>query len=237
MDWKAKLGIGGRKPGGKDGSGADDTPRRHTRHPAKGVTCPLGAVHDLSAGGMCLECKGKPSLSAGEATKVKLRTSAGAELVPVRVCWVKRKGLRGGWQVGLKFMGISQSQQERLKAIAKYGFIPEVDAEAQAATAEEALKKKVADAAAAAAASAGRPVDGSEVLASSAGMMAQIIRDNHPKVLGLEDDADMDAIRHAYRRKARACHPDLNPGPEALEKFMLLQEAYDALKRDYADAA
>lgn len=48
--------------------------------------------------------------------------------------------------------------------------------------------------------------------------------------LGVERDADSATIKKAYRRKARACHPDRNPDdPHATTKFQLLQEAFEIL--------
>jgi DnaJ-domain-containing protein 1 len=55
------------------------------------------------------------------------------------------------------------------------------------------------------------------------------------RVLGLEDASDPDAIKRAYRRLARAVHPDLQPGADAerrraLERrFAELTAAYEAL--------
>jgi molecular chaperone DnaJ len=50
------------------------------------------------------------------------------------------------------------------------------------------------------------------------------------EVLGVARDADVDAIRKAYRKLARKHHPDLNPGDKAAEeRFKGVQEAYDIL--------
>lgn len=49
--------------------------------------------------------------------------------------------------------------------------------------------------------------------------------------LGLETDADFDAVRTAYRALAKANHPDLKPGDaEAAQRFREVQAAYDVLK-------
>lgn len=49
-------------------------------------------------------------------------------------------------------------------------------------------------------------------------------------VLGLPEDADAAAVRRAYRRLARDCHPDANPDdPQAAERFLTLAAAYAVL--------
>jgi curved DNA-binding protein len=50
------------------------------------------------------------------------------------------------------------------------------------------------------------------------------------KVLGVERGADADAIKRAFRKLARQCHPDVNPGdPTAEAKFKEVSEAYEVL--------
>lgn len=49
-------------------------------------------------------------------------------------------------------------------------------------------------------------------------------------ILNLEKNADLQAVKRAYRRRAFELHPDLNPNdPEANQQFQLLNEAYVAL--------
>jgi DnaJ-domain-containing protein 1 len=53
--------------------------------------------------------------------------------------------------------------------------------------------------------------------------------------LGVDDAADLDAIKRAYRRLARALHPDLQPGADAVRRqtlerrFAEVTAAYEAL--------
>lgn len=50
------------------------------------------------------------------------------------------------------------------------------------------------------------------------------------QLLGVDATASAEAIKRAYRRRARASHPDHNPGSmEAEEEFKLLQRAYSVL--------
>src|SRR5215218_8704627 len=48
-------------------------------------------------------------------------------------------------------------------------------------------------------------------------------------VLGLTREAGDTDIKRAYRRLARDLHPDVNPDPEAKERFQEVTRAYEAL--------
>ena len=49
-------------------------------------------------------------------------------------------------------------------------------------------------------------------------------------ILGVERNASPEEIRFAYRRAARASHPDLHPGDAAaIERFKRVQVAYEVL--------
>ena len=49
-------------------------------------------------------------------------------------------------------------------------------------------------------------------------------------ILGLREDADEDEIKKAYRSKILQFHPDKNKSPDAADKFLEIQEAYNYLK-------
>jgi DnaJ domain len=50
-------------------------------------------------------------------------------------------------------------------------------------------------------------------------------------VLGLESDAEFDAIKVAWRMLAKANHPDVKPGDdEAAKRFQAIQTAYEVLR-------
>ncbi len=50
------------------------------------------------------------------------------------------------------------------------------------------------------------------------------------RILGLAETADTDAVKKAYRRLAKECHPDAYPGDKkAEERFKQITEAYAVL--------
>lgn len=52
---------------------------------------------------------------------------------------------------------------------------------------------------------------------------------DHYEVLGVSRDATEEQIKKAYRKLARELHPDVNPEPEAQERFKLVTHAYEVL--------
>lgn len=61
---------------------------------------------------------------------------------------------------------------------------------------------------------------------------------DHYAVLGLTRAATSAEVRGAYRRAARATHPDLHPGDvTALDRFKRVQMAYDVLADPHRRAA
>ena len=52
---------------------------------------------------------------------------------------------------------------------------------------------------------------------------------DYDKILGVSRDADRNAIKKAYRKLARKCHPDVNKEPEAEARFKEISEAYSVL--------
>ena len=54
------------------------------------------------------------------------------------------------------------------------------------------------------------------------------------KILGIEQDADSDSIKKAYKKLAKKFHPDLNPDDveSSEEKFKQINEAYHVLIDD-----
>jgi curved DNA-binding protein CbpA len=54
------------------------------------------------------------------------------------------------------------------------------------------------------------------------------------EILGLRVDAELNAVKAAYRRLARQCHPDINRGDRQAEsKFIKITRAYKALAENH----
>jgi hypothetical protein len=49
------------------------------------------------------------------------------------------------------------------------------------------------------------------------------------RILGIPLNSSVNDIKKAYRQKARLFHPDINPAPEARDKFIQATEAYEFL--------
>lgn len=52
------------------------------------------------------------------------------------------------------------------------------------------------------------------------------------EILGVSRSCDHGSLKKAYRKLARQYHPDINKGPDALQRFNEIQEAYDVLSDD-----
>jgi curved DNA-binding protein CbpA len=59
-------------------------------------------------------------------------------------------------------------------------------------------------------------------------MIQKSVKDYYA-ILGVLSTASLEEIRLAYRRQARAYHPDLSTDPDAEERFKEINEAYDIL--------
>ena len=53
------------------------------------------------------------------------------------------------------------------------------------------------------------------------------------KLLDLPVNSSIDEIKKAYRKKARLYHPDINPAPDAKDRFISITEAYEFLMANH----
>ena len=55
------------------------------------------------------------------------------------------------------------------------------------------------------------------------------MRRNYYDLLGVSAQASAEEVQKAYRKKAKASHPDVNPKPGAAEEFVQIAEAFEIL--------
>lgn len=190
----------GSAPGGTGTAGTAESRRAAERHPTETITCALGDVVDLSRSGMRLASKSKPPMQPGREAQIRLVFPKGSILVTVQARWLKRKGLRR-YEMGFQFVNLTPAAEEALESVAKFGFVVKSKKDGGAEE-EKAQRPRVT---------------------------ASVQLPDYYAVLGVERGASEQEIHAAYRRMARAYHPDLNKAPEAEAQFMRLREAYDVL--------
>ncbi|MEM9560637.1 MAG: DnaJ domain-containing protein [Planctomycetota bacterium] len=188
--------------GGKAKSYRDRSAERYATEGLTGSGLPL---LDLSAGGMRVAFDAKAKFRVGEnRTFIVGRPGAALRLAGV-IVWVKRKSVidRSG-EAGVQFVGLSSGHAKAVDRFARLGTLePEEPAGDEPGSAE------------ATAADAAAPV--------------RVDVPDFYAIVGVARSADEDAIKSAYRKRARELHPDLNPDPEASERFDELTKAYTVL--------
>lgn len=59
--------------------------------------------------------------------------------------------------------------------------------------------------------------------------MAEVLRYDHYKVLGVSREATSVEVKRAFRARVKACHPDVSVSPRAATVFHAVHEAYRTL--------
>lgn len=199
--------LGRQKPSFNLNPSADgQDPRRSApRQPTDSLSCHLGDVVDISSTGVRISCKGKPPFSEGALTTIKFAFNGGKLQVQVQERWRKRKNLRGGYEIGLMFVNNSPNVMNAVESLVKFGFLcPDAVAGEKPRTngPKEKPRKK---------------------------LRVSIDLPDYYAVLSIPRDADKQQVHTAYRKLARAYHPDTNKEPGAQERFISICEAYKVL--------
>ena len=182
------------------GFNPDDPRRRAPRHSTH-LLSNAGEVVDLSSTGMRIMCKGKPTLKIGMPQTFKIESPEGTLKVSGRVVWGRRAGFRKH-EMGIEFVNVAAKTQAALAALAEFGFLSAAMKAPGFGTSSAKRKPKIR--------ATGLP--------------------NYYKILGIKGSAGETEIHDAYRLLARKWHPDINPDPEASQKFIELREAYEVLR-------
>jgi len=181
-----------------------DPRRRAPRQATDTLSCHLGDVIDISPTGIRVRCATKPPFSEGALTCIKFAFKGGKLRVQVQERWRKRKGLRGGYEIGMMFVNNSPNTMNAIESLVKFGFL------CPGAVAGEKPK----------AGSGAKP---------RMKLRVSIDLPDYYTVLNVPRDADNQQVHAAYRKLARAYHPDTNKEPGAAERFIHINEAYKVL--------
>jgi hypothetical protein len=177
----------------------------------------LGDVVNLSGGGVCVRCKGKPKVGAGQILQLTLQSAEQRIRVTARVVRVSRRGF-WAYEVGLSFVDPKPGLASVLQNFAQFGFVTLSDV-AAAGKAQEQPTPEAADPKA----EAPNEADRKHIL------RAVMEMPNPYEQLQITPDATEEQVKAAYRRIARTCHPDVSRDPESAARFIACTQAYELL--------
>ncbi len=199
--------FGSKKPDFPDPLADGQDPRRaDPRQTTDTLSCPLGNVLDISASGVRIHCKSKPPFSEGSVTTIKFVFNGGKLPVSVQERWRKRRGIRGGYEIGLKFVSNPPNVMKAIASLVKFGFLcPD-------AMTDECLKSNT-----------------KTKTKPKPKLRVSIDLPDYYAVLSVSPDADGQRVHTAYRQLARQYHPDANKDPGAQDRFIGICEAYKVL--------
>lgn len=190
---------------------------------------------------MRLGCEGRPPLSKGQSFAVQLQCPQGKVKLQGQVVWVRRtgmswRGLKLRYELGVRFVGLSQTMLDALDHLARLGFIPDkgtydpdviaqargfADDDPASATGDRRRSKHTFRDTFGK--TWGGPDDDSPDIVASLDLTPYYQRLNVPL------NASEQQIHQAYRRLARQWHPDVCRQPDAAETFSQINQAYHIL--------
>lgn len=164
----------------------------------------LGEVLDISNTGVRVRCASKPPYAEGAVSTITFTYNGGKLQVSVQERWRKRRGFRGGYEIGLMYVNNSPNVIDAIASLVKFGFLcPDAVAGDRAkAKAKSKPKQKV---------------------------RVSVDMPDHYATLSVPIDADDEQVHTAYRKLARQYHPDTNKQPGTQERFISICEAYKVL--------
>lgn len=190
-------------------------PREHERVHAQGISCHLGQVLDISAGGMRIRTEGTPGVTRGDMCNFGVRSNRHQVSVQGQILWTRRSGWKN-YEVGVRFLDASPVHVQLLLQLARYGFV----------NIEETRGDSV-------------PSGGSTSSTSSSSSSSSSSKSTPKSAAAVEDlyavlavprSAKHDEVHAAFRALARKLHPDVNKEPGAQERFTQVSKAYSVLR-------
>jgi hypothetical protein len=189
---------------------AGTRPRTAHRHEAVGLHAPpFGDLVDLSASGMKLKRADKPSFREGESVPLVIQNDSQCVRVQGTVVWIRRVGLKGGYEVGVRFMDVRPGVAMALDQFARFGHIE---------------TKGTAGGFAA------PPTEAASVSRAEPAPQIKVEVEDLYVHLGLKLGATDAEVRAAYHELAKRWHPDHCREDGAAEKFALLSKSYKVLR-------
>lgn len=174
--------------------------RLKPRYNVHELHCPLGEVVDLSESGARIVCKGRPRVAIGQTILLWLQAGNQKIQVAAQVRRIQRRSWRT-CEVGAHFVGLSPSMAGAIVVMARFGFVP-----------------------------TGATKPAPDMAQQRPAIHADYALPDHYATLGIAATANDHQVHAAYRLLARKLHPDVNPGPDAQERFLLIKQAYDVLR-------
>jgi len=98
--------------------------RRYPRFATNVITCSLGDVVDLSAGGIRLRGRGKTPVCRGQIVPLTLKAHESEAHTKARVVHIRRVGLRT-WEAGFAFVDLRPSLVADIEHLGRTGEIPQ----------------------------------------------------------------------------------------------------------------
>ncbi len=209
-------------------------PRAHERVLPQGMSCQLGLVLDVSAGGMRVRCVECPKFDRGAMVHFSVRGQRQQMALRGQIVWIRRTAWKQ-FEVGVRWTELPEAHCRVLLELARYGFVEVATTPSWSAGATSATGGGAKGAAGSPAAgaqpqqppsSAGSPE--SQEAADGRDPPAQV--EDLYRILGVDRNATQDRISAAYRAMARLLHPDVARHEGADKQFAAASKAYSVLR-------
>lgn len=192
--------------------------RLNNRYATHDLVCALGRVADISRTGARVVCDGAPPIKQGQVVSIRLVAGGKKLTLSAEVIRVRRPRLMGKVRsIGLKFVGLTQKHEQALENLGKFGtFMPGSDA-GSVSSSESDVRAPGADASA---------------HDSPSESFAPALSIELPDLYAILDapmTASHDELHAAFRKLVSILHPDVNPDPEAHERFQEVVSAWQIL--------